>query len=396
VLRWINNLNKFLLKRFNYDNFVFGILFLRIFFFKISLLINFFANKFFFFKRYYSVICYGYNVFCRGFFIWINNSKKNRIFLYIFFCVCQFFNFFKRIILSLFIIFFLVLFLLDFFKLVSYRYISVYVVVFFLFFWLFSGFNYFLKKYRFGKFTSAIQRFWKRAYVLFWIIEAALFFLFFYFYLNSSQESLYFYDESSLNKMFLGSAINSYISYCLIVLVLFILFFLLVNFSTLVFYQYLIMLIFCFFLLDYIFLLETYQFYYIITLISETRWVFNEELNLWEFVHESINLRNKKQYFLFILILKYWHFLFIFISFMFFLSKSFESRRISYSLLVFNIQNLLILLFLNMCLNIQFAKFFLLRFFTIPYYWFFVCYDFSSVYLCINEIYLFVSTVFTI
>ena len=53
------------------------------------------------------------------------------------------------------------------------------LIIMFLY-WLFSGFVFFIKKYQYSKFTSVIQRFWKRTYILFWLIESGVFLIFFF------------------------------------------------------------------------------------------------------------------------------------------------------------------------------------------------------------------------
>jgi hypothetical protein len=294
---------------------------------------------------------------------WLFNGVYS-LFIGVFFLI-------KKILISLLISFFLALFLFDFFKLFSFKYFSIYFSVFFVFFWLVSSFNFFLRRYRFGKFTAAIQRFWKRSFVYFWLVEGFLFFLFFYFFLNSSQECTYFYDESSINKLFLLSLINVYISCILILLLIFLLYFLLININNLSFFQELLLIFLSILVFVYVYLVETYQFYFIITLFTPSNLEFDDDLNVWVLVSTIDVVRVKKQYFLVILLLKYWHFLFIFCSFIFFICKSYEQRKLSYQLLSFNLQNLFILLFLTICLNFQWVKWVFWRFFQTSYFWFF-------------------------
>jgi hypothetical protein len=46
-----------------------------------------------------------------------------------------------------------------------------YFIVGMFFYWLISGFVFFIKKYQYSKFTTVIQRFWKRTFIIFWMIE---------------------------------------------------------------------------------------------------------------------------------------------------------------------------------------------------------------------------------
>ena len=110
--------------------------------------------------------------------------------------------------------------LLDFLSINLLRQLTIWLVFGLIFFWLISGFNFFLKRYRFGKFTSSIQRFWKRTNTYFWLIEGFLFILFFYYYLNSSQEVYYMYDESNLNQTHLTSLVSFYFSSSLLAILI--------------------------------------------------------------------------------------------------------------------------------------------------------------------------------
>ena len=68
-----------------------------------------------------------------------------------------FYLFFKSVLIVFFIGLLLLIYTVYFFKLNFLKQLGVWFVVGFFFFWLMSGFNFFLKRYRFGKFTSAIK-----------------------------------------------------------------------------------------------------------------------------------------------------------------------------------------------------------------------------------------------
>jgi len=69
-----------------------------------------------------------------------------------------------------------------------------------MFYLLFSGFVFFIKKYQYRLFTSAIQRFWRRTLIIFWAIEGSLFIVFVYFIFNASQEPINVYDNIQIYK----------------------------------------------------------------------------------------------------------------------------------------------------------------------------------------------------
>ena len=83
--------------------------------------------------------------------------------------------------------------------------IFAWVLVAMFLYWLISGFVFFVKKYQYSKFTAAIQRFWKRTYIIFWVIEAGTFSIFFYLTLNASSEPVYMYDQIKIYKTHLFS-----------------------------------------------------------------------------------------------------------------------------------------------------------------------------------------------
>lgn len=261
--------------------------------------------------------------------------------------------------------------LVNFYTINCIRQLAIWAVIGLLFFWLISGFNFFLKRYRFGKFSSAIQRFWKRTNVYFWLIEGFLFSLFFYYYLNSSQEPLYMYDEANLNQLLTFSLTTTFYSYTVLVFLIFYSFYILLNLANLNTRQLTMHLGLITVVLLYIFLLENYQFYYVITSFYENFWVFDNAQNTWVLEVETPRVRVKQQYLILALIAKYWHFLFIFLSWLFFFVKSFEQKRVSYTLFAVNVQNLLVLFVLNILFASQTLKWLFRRFLDSTYYWFF-------------------------
>lgn len=244
-----------------------------------------------------------------------------------------------------------------------------------LYFWLMSGFNFFVKRYQYGKFTSQIQRFWKRTNTCFWLIEGFLLLLFFYYFLNSSQEPLYMYDYSAINQEFLVSLQVVFINIVLLSVVIYFMYFTLLRINSNSWTQLNIYLLVISVFVFFSFFLETYQFYYIISSFNERLWVFNEEENLWVIDVENPILRTKHQYLFVCLIAKYWHFLFIFLSWVFFLIKSFERRKVTYVLFGANLQNMVLLYVLNFACYIQWFKWLYRRFFDLPYTWFFTNID---------------------
>lgn len=296
------------------------------------------------------------------------------------------YSFLKTTLIALVIAMLLGIYLIIFFQVALLKQLAIWLVVGLLFFWLMSGFNFFLKRYAFGKFTSATKRFWKRANMCFWLVEGFLFLLFYYYYLNSSQEPLYMYDYSSLNQDYLlplDEAFNSLFN-LIIFYILLKVFMLRLNylqpFQTILFIIVLTTTLFK------IFFVESYQFYYVITAFNEYVWDFNVDLGEWQLNPETPRLRAKTYYFLLCLIAKYWHFIFIFFGWVFFCMKFFETKKLSYDLLSYNIQNILILYVLNILTYTQWIKWLSKRYFDLAYYWFFTHYDHKSIWGLLSEI----------
>lgn len=261
---------------------------------------------------------------------------------------------------------------------------------------LISTFNNFLVKYKYGKFTSAIQRFWKRTGIIFWLLEGFLFLLFFYYFLNSSQEPLYMYDYANLNQELLISLKTSYWTLLLLSFAIYLSFILILNNNFLNYTQNIILLGIISLIIFYMLFIESYQFVYIIMIFNETEWIFDEQTRTWELEIETNLLRVKQQYFILCLIAKYWHFIFIFISWFFFLIKCIEINKINYNLMGYNVQNLIILYILNLMCLIQWLKWVVKKFLEITYYWFHIQYDEKFLFSFFNEIFNIMYSIFYI
>jgi hypothetical protein len=296
------------------------------------------------------------------------------------------YTFFKTTLISILLSLVYFLYTIFFFKIQFLKQLSVWFVIGMMFFWLISGFNFFLKRYQFGKFTSQIQRFWKRTNTSFWLIEGFLLLIFFYYYLNSSQEPLYMYDYSSLNQEHLVSLYTIGFNVVILSIVIYFMYFTLLRLNSNSWEQLSFNLVTISVFIFFSFFVETYQFYYVISVFNERLWLFNEEDNLWSVEVDNPILRTKTQYFLVCLIAKYWHFLFIFLSWIFFLMKSFEKKKITYVLFGSNLQNIILLFVLNLACYVQWLKWFYRRFFDLPYNWFFTNIDNKFIYKFIHEI----------
>ena len=217
------------------------------------------------------------------------------------------------------------------------------------------------------------------------LIEGFLFMIFFYYFLNSSQEPLYMFDYANLNQEFLIQLKISYKNLLLLSICLWLSFFLIININSLIYFQSISIILAISAIITYMLYVESYQFVYIISLFADKEWIFEETQNIWILEIEQNNLRVKQQYFILCLIAKYWHFIFIFISWFFFIIKSIEINSISITMLGYNTQNLLILYILNLFCLVQWVKILIKKFLEITYSWFFIEYDERLFITMLNE-----------
>lgn len=302
----------------------------------------------------------------------------------------------KWVIVASVISFIYFFFSLFYIQIETTKQMAIWFILLIIFYLLMSTFNNFLIKYKYGKFTSAIQRFWKRTGMVFWLIEGFLFLIFFYYFLNSSQESLYMHDYSNLNQELLIQLKTSYKNMILLSLAIYFSFILILNNNYLNYYQNILLLSLISLIIFYMLYVETYQFVYIVTLFTDKNWIYDDINQLWVLEFEQNNIRVKQQYFILCLIAKYWHFIFIFISWFFFVIKCFEINKINYTLMGYNIQNLLILYILNLFCLIQWLKWLFKKFLEITYYWFHIQYDEQLFVLVSSEILTILSSFFWI
>ncbi len=307
-----------------------------------------------------------------------------------------FYNFIKTTVLGLTLALAYFIYTIFFFKIQFLKQLAVWFVIVMIYFWLMSGFNFFLKRYQYGKFTSAIQRFWKRTNTYFWMIEGFLILIFFYYYLNSSQEPVYMYDYSALNQEYLVSLHVAGINIILLSLIIYFMYFTNLRINSNSWAQLNLYLIGISLFIFFSFFIETYQFYYVVSTFNERVWMFNEDENLWSIDVDNPILRTKHQYLLVCLIAKYWHFLFIFLSWVFFLIKSFERRKVTYVLFGANLQNMIILYILNFACYVQWFKWLYRRFADLPYTWFMTSIDTKLLFRLLSEINLLIFNLFTI
>lgn len=239
-------------------------------------------------------------------------------------------------------------------------------------YWLISGFVFFIKKYQYSKYTSAIQRFWKRTYILFWIIEAGTFSVFFYLTLNASTEPVYMYDQIKIYKTHLFSWRWFLIKLLPSVSIILLGYYLQLTLKWNLFNKQSTILILITLLLLYILWLEFYQFFHILSFFGNINWVFDYDEYIWSLEIDAKRTRLSNNYISVCLFAKFWHFVFIFIFWVFFVLRVNELGRIRYNLLVANLQNFIIIYIMSWVYMYPWVKFVFRKYLDIPYYWFYL------------------------
>ena len=243
-------------------------------------------------------------------------------------------------------------------------------IVMFLY-WIMTGFVFFIKKYQTSKYTTVIQRFWRRTYIIFWLIETSVFITFLYVTFNASQEPFYMHDQIKVFKTHLFSwryllikvvsvAILLILSYCLLL-------FLKWNIYT----KQSILFFFVTLFLTYVVWLEFYQFFHIISYYGGLFWTFDSEERMWILENDFKRTRLVNNYVALCLMAKFWHLIFIYVFWVFFILRTNELQRYRYPLLSANLQNFVILYIFCWLTMYPWLKFYARKYMDYTYYWFF-------------------------
>jgi len=248
----------------------------------------------------------------------------------------------------------------------------VWIVLLMFSYWLFSGFVFFVKKYQFGKYTSVIQRFWRRSYILFWLLEFCVFGVYLYLTINANQESFYMFDQIQVFKTHLFSWRSFLIKLFPLTFLLIFGYLFLLSLKWNVFGKHVLWLAIITFLLTYVVWVEFYQFFHVVNYYGNLNWVYDIDERNWTLELEPKKTRTVNHYVMFMLILKFWHIVFIFGFWAFFVLRSVEIGRIRYPMLSANLQNFVILYLFAWVVMYPWLKFVLRHYMDVPYYWFYI------------------------
>ncbi len=261
-----------------------------------------------------------------------------------------------------------------------------YILILNMVYLLLSGFVFFIKKYQYRLYTSAIQRFWRRSLMVFWIIEGGLFACFFYLILNANQEPVYVYDNIQVYKTHFYSwryFLLKIISSTLLIVFTYLLL-LSVKWNT--FSKLNNIVLFITVLLLYITWLEFYQFFHLMNSYGTSNWFYDFSEHIWNLELEFRRTRIVNHYVTIGLVAKFWHIIFAVVFWVFFILRALESSRIRYPLLSANIQNFVIIYVMSWLYMYPWFKYVFRKSLDMPYFWFFVNNRKIAVFLFFNDI----------
>lgn len=204
------------------------------------------------------------------------------------------------------------------------------------------------------------------------MIEGGTFLVFLFFTLNSSQESFYMFDQISIFKTHLYSWKFFLLKIFPIIILIISTYLLMLSLKWNIFGKHSIILLFLTMFLTYIVWLEFYQFYHVVNFYGNLNWVYDIDDHSWTLELEPRRTRIVNHYVMLLFMLKFWHIVFIYGFWIFFVLRSLETKRIRYPLLAANFQNFIILYIFAWVFMYPWFKFFFRKFLDMPYYWFYI------------------------
>jgi len=272
--------------------------------------------------------------------------------------------------------------------------IFAYLLLASLFYLFISGFVFFIKKYQYRLYTSAIQRFWRRSLIIFWVIEGFLFIIFFYLILNANQEPVYMYDNVQVFKTHFYSWRYFIVKIILSSFLIILTYMLMLSLRWNTFVKTNNIVLFITVIILYITWLEFYQLFHLVNCYGTTNWVYDFNDHLWNLEVEFKRTRIVNHYVTIGLIAKFWHVVFAVVFWIFFILRGLESSRYRYPLLAANLQNFCIIYIMSWLYMYPWFKYNVRCFLDMPFFWFFVNNRKLGVFLFINDFKLYFFGVF--
>lgn len=240
------------------------------------------------------------------------------------------------------------------------------MVMFLTYYWVISIFLFLFKKHEYSSYTTVIQRFWKRTLSLFWSLELFLFGIYLYLILLNAKEVSWLFDHQSLYQGAHIKPVFLQTSFILVLSILVTYYITLKNSTHSMLTKQVVMLI----LFTVIYVVLRVEFTQLFTTNSQRSaisWVFNDNLLAWSSESNIQKYRTNQHYMFLLVILKFWHTVFIAIFYLISLAFLLNKKNSYLGLFSSNRQNL----------------FFLYGFFYIsvyPYFSYILSYNYQDIY----------------
>jgi hypothetical protein len=147
-------------------------------------------------------------------------------------------------------------------------------------------------------------------------------------------------------------------------------------------------------LLFYTLWMEFYQFFHVISHYGNLSWVYDIEEHLWNLEAEFKRTRVSNHFVSICFMAKFWHVVFVFVFWMFFIFRGLEISRLRYPLLSANFQNFIIIYILGWIYMYPWIKYGVKKFLEMPYFWFYVNNRRLLVYMFFNDLKIFYYSIF--
>lgn len=245
-------------------------------------------------------------------------------------------------------------------------------VIFMLLYLLVSGFVFFVKKYQFSKYTSVVQRFWKRSFIIFWVLELFLLSIFLFLTLNASQEYVHTLDNSQIYKKHLLSLRLFLIKSVPAALMIVLTYYTMLNLKWSTFSKSNIFTIVITFIISYLTWSEFYHYYHISNFYGNLVWIYDNNDKLWNLELEVRRTRIYNHYYNLLIFIKGVHVFFIFGFWIFTMLRNDELDRYRYPLFAANLQNFILLYVLNYIYILPYIKYSYRKYYNYPYKWFYI------------------------
>jgi hypothetical protein len=175
--------------------------------------------------------------------------------------------------------------------------------------------------------------------------------------LNAAEEPVYMYDQAKVYKTHLFSWRWFLVKILPSVLLILLGFYLQMSLRWGLFSRQSSIILFITLLIIYIFWVEFYQFYHIVSFYGNIFWSYDSDEFLWTLELDDRRTRIVNNLVSICLIAKFWHVVFLFVFWVFFVLRINELKRVRYQFMASNVQNFIILYIMSWAYMYTWFKF---------------------------------------